>query len=130
MEDEREVAALWLRIFSDARGANPPDDNLRRKLEFQGELFLVGELGGAVVGTVMAGYDGHRGWIYRLAVAPECRSRGFARALMAEAEARLRKIGCPKVNLQVRGGNSEVVCFYEKLGFAVEDRVSMGKRLI
>jgi ribosomal protein S18 acetylase RimI-like enzyme len=78
----------------------------------------------------MAGYDGHRGWIYRLAVAPECRGRGFARALMAEAEARLRKIGCPKVNLQVRGGNSEVVSSYGELGFAVEDRVSMGKRLI
>jgi len=128
--DETEVAALWLRVFPDARAANAPREDIRRKLAIQPDLFLVGDLGGVVVGTVMAGYDGHRGWIYRLAVATECRGRGFAREFMTEAEAQLRKVGCPKINLQVRGGNREVVSFYEELGFAVEDRVSMGKRLI
>ena len=95
----------------------------------QRELFLVGEFQGDVVGTVIAGFDGYRGWVYHLAVDPRCRRRGFGRELMREAEARLRALGCPKLNLQVRSSNTEVIEFYERLGYSIEDRASLGKIL-
>jgi ribosomal protein S18 acetylase RimI-like enzyme len=102
---------------------------IRRKLEVQRELFLVGVLGEEVVGTVLAGYDGFRGWVYHLAVHPAHRRRGFGRRLMQSAERRLRALGCPKLNLQVRARNAGVVAFYEALGYSVEGHVSMGKEL-
>jgi ribosomal protein S18 acetylase RimI-like enzyme len=83
----------------------------------------------ALVGAVIAGFDGVRGWIYHLAVAPESRRRGIATQLVRAAEAGLRKLGCPKVNIQVRATNGEVVAFYRSLGYVVEERVSMGRRL-
>jgi len=98
-------------------------------LAVQPVLFLVGEWRGQVVATVLAGYDGHRGWVHLVAVDPRCRRRGFGTAVMAEAERRLAGLGCPKVNLQVRASNEAVVAFYQRLGYAVEPRVSMGKRL-
>ena len=82
-----------------------------------------------MIGTVMGGYDGHRGWIYSLAVDERERHRGIGTALVENIEESLKALGCLKVNLQVVGSNSIVVDFYEKLGFAVEDRISMGKRL-
>ena len=100
-----------------------------RKLAVQRNLFLVGECGGQMVATVLAGYDGHRGCLHLVAVDPAFRRRGFGRALMAGAERRLAAMGCPKVNLQVRASNEAVVAFYKKLGYAFEERVSMGKRL-
>ena len=90
----------------------------------------MGTLDSRLVATVMAGYEGHRGWINYLAVAKECRKQGIGRRLMGEAEARLRAAGCPKINLQIRSSNAEAVAFYRTLGFAVDDVVSMGKRLI
>ena len=84
---------------------------------------------GTVVGTVMAGYDGHRRWVNYLAVAPEHRRRGLGRALMHEAQERLRRLGCPKVNLQIRGDNLEAIAFYRRIGFSEDDVLSMGKRL-
>ena len=77
----------------------------------------------------MAGYDGHRGWVYYVAVSPRRRRQGIGSALMKEVEARLAQFGCPKLNLQVRATNQEVVAFYQQLGYEVEQRVSMGKRL-
>jgi ribosomal protein S18 acetylase RimI-like enzyme len=85
---------------------------------------------GRVVGSLMAGYDGHRGWLNYLAVEPTQRRRGIARQLVRAAEELLRAVGCPKVNLQVRSSNQEVLEFYLRLGFMVDDVVSMGKRLI
>ena len=82
-----------------------------------------------VVGTVMGGYDGHRGWVYSLAVDDRERHRGIGSALINKIEEALKALGCLKVNLQVVASNSGVVEFYEKLGFSVEDRISMGKRL-
>jgi ribosomal protein S18 acetylase RimI-like enzyme len=82
-----------------------------------------------VVATVMAGYDGHRGWIYYLGVDPELRQRGYGRRIMEEAEQRLRDMGCPKINLQVRRDNYEAVAYYERTGFTEEDRISFGKRI-
>ena len=100
-----------------------------RKLRVQRELFLVGEFQGDIVGTVIAGFDGYRGWVYHLAVHPRCRRRGFGRDLMGEAEARLKALGCPKLNLQVRSSNAEAIVFYERLGYSIEDRASLGKVL-
>jgi ribosomal protein S18 acetylase RimI-like enzyme len=95
----------------------------------QPELFIVAEVEGALVGTVMCGYEGHRGWINYLAVLPVKQRAGIGRALMGEAEKKLRALGCPKINLQVRVGNEKVLAFYRALGFSVDDVVSMGKRL-
>ena len=126
--DEAAVIALWERCGL-VRPQNDPGKDIRRKMRVQGELFLVAEEAGAIVGSVIAGYEGHRGWINYLAVAPEHRRRGMGRALMTEAERLLRTAGCPKINLQVRTGNVEVLGFYKAIGFAVDDVVSMGKRL-
>ena len=108
---------------------NDPHKDIRRKLAVRPDLFLVAEVDGAIVGTVMAGYDGHRGWINYLGVNPACRRRGIGRALMDEAERLLRAAGCPKINLQVRTANAEAIEFYRSIAFALDDVVSMGKRL-
>ena len=128
-EDEREVVALWKAVFPDDPPWNDPVTVVRRKLGVQRELFLVAVLGGRVVGTVLAGFDGFRGWVYHLAVEEGLRGQGIGGALMAESEDRLRAVGCPKLNLQVRAGNDRVVAFYRKLGYGEEARVSMGKQL-
>jgi alkanesulfonate monooxygenase SsuD/methylene tetrahydromethanopterin reductase-like flavin-dependent oxidoreductase (luciferase family)/ribosomal protein S18 acetylase RimI-like enzyme len=128
-DDAAAVAALWRRVFHDDSPWRAPEAIFERRRRRQDELFLVATLDGAVVATTMAGYDGHRGWLYRVAVAPEHRGRGLGRALVAEAEQRLRQLGCPKVNVQIEGENRDVVGFYERLGWTVEDRVSMGKAL-
>jgi ribosomal protein S18 acetylase RimI-like enzyme len=127
--DEAGVIGLWREVFPDSPPWNDPKADIQRKLGCQRQLFLVGVGDGQVVGTVMAGFDGHRGWVHLVAVAPACRQRGIGRAMMVEAEKGLRQIGCTKINLQVRASNQSVVAFYEKLGYAVEERVSMGKRL-
>ncbi len=127
--DQDAVVALW-RECELVRPWNDPVKDIHRKLCVQRDLFLVGTLDGRLVATVMAGYEGHRGWINYLAVARECRERGFGRHLMDEAEARLRGIGCPKINLQIRSSNADVVAFYRSLGFVVDDSLSMGKRLV
>jgi ribosomal protein S18 acetylase RimI-like enzyme len=123
------VAALWREVFPDAPPHNVPEEDIRRKLAVQQELFFVAEEGGEVVGTALAGYDGHRGWVYYVAVEPSRRRRGVGAALMARVEEGLRALGCPKLNLQVRSSNRQAVAFYERLGYAVEERVSMGKLL-
>ena len=92
-------------------------------------MFLVAVMDGAIAGTVMAGYEGHRGWINYLATSPEHRRRGIARRLMQHAERLLKEAGCPKMNLQVRAGNAAAVAFYRAIGFNVDEVVSMGKRL-
>jgi ribosomal protein S18 acetylase RimI-like enzyme len=100
------------------------------KLAVQPELFLLAVDNSDVVGTVMGGYDGHRGWVYALAVEPDHRQQGIATRLMDELEARLLALGCHKLNLQVRAQNTEVLELYQRLGYEVEDRVSLGKRLV
>jgi RimJ/RimL family protein N-acetyltransferase len=126
--DEAQVVHLWETVFPNNPSWNVPADDIRRKLAVQRSLFLVGELDGQIIASVMAGFDGHRGWIHLLAVLPDYRRSGFAQAMMNEAEARLRNCGCTKVNLQVRSTNKEVAAFYEKIGYVAEDRISMGKR--
>jgi ribosomal protein S18 acetylase RimI-like enzyme len=127
--DEVAVVALWERVFPESRPWNQPRAYIQRKLRVQRELFLVGELDGRVVATVLVGYDGVRGWIYHLAVVPDARHRGLGRAMMAAAEQRLRVLGCMKINLQIVAANAGVVRFYERIGYKVEPRISMGKSL-
>jgi ribosomal protein S18 acetylase RimI-like enzyme len=127
--DEPAVVALWQTVFADDPVHNEPTAIVRRKREVQPEGFLVALDRGSVVGTLLAGYDGHRGWLYHLAVAPARRRDGIGRALVARAEGQLAALGCPKVNLQVREGNEEAIAFYRALGYAVEPRASLGKRL-
>ena len=127
-DDEKAVVALWQRCDL-VRPWNDPNRDIQRKLGVRPDLFLVGIVDGQVVATVMAGYEGHRGWLNYLAVAPEFQRRGYGRAIVAEAERLLRKAGCPKINLQIRTSNEGVIEFYRRLGYAVDDVVSMGKRL-
>jgi ribosomal protein S18 acetylase RimI-like enzyme len=126
--DESAVVALWARCGL-TRPWNDPHKDIVRKLAVRPDLFLVAEADGSLIGTVMVGYDGHRGWINYLGVDPDCRRRGVGRALMAEAERLLRLEGCPKINLQVRTGNTEVIEFYRRIGYLMDDVVSMGRRL-
>jgi ribosomal protein S18 acetylase RimI-like enzyme len=109
---------------------NDPHKDIARKLSVQPEWFLVGTIDEQIVATVMAGYDGHRGWINYLAVAPPYRRKRFGRAIMAEAERLLRDFGCPKINLQIRRDNLGAIRFYERIGFSEDAAVSYGKRLI
>lgn len=126
--DQDAVVALWMECGLVVPWNDPVKD-IHRKLAVQREMFLVGTLGSRLVAAVMAGYDGHRGWINYLAVAPDCRKMGIGRRLMNEAESMLRDLGCPKVNLQVRSSNVGAVEFYRNIGYSVDDVVSMGKRL-
>ncbi len=109
---------------------NDPRKDIARKLSIQPELFLVGTRDRRLVATVMAGYEGHRGWVNYLAVAPDCRGRGCGRALMERVEQLLLTLGCPKVNIQVRLSNAEAVAFYRAIGYAQDESISLGKRLI
>jgi ribosomal protein S18 acetylase RimI-like enzyme len=127
--DEKAVAALWREVFPGSPAWNHPETDIQRKLAVQRELFFVATKGSELVGTAMAGYDGHRGWVYYVAVSPRHRRQGIGTALMTQVEEGLAHVGCPKLNLQVRATNREVVRFYEKLGYEVEERVSMSKRL-
>ncbi len=127
--DERAVVSLWRRVFPDAPAWNVPRQDIERKLGVQRELFLVATQEGTIVGTAMAGFDGHRGWVYLLCVQPERRRRGIGAALMRRVESDLAALGCHKLNLQVRAGNEAVVAFYSTLGYSIEPRISMAKRL-
>jgi len=127
--DEAAVVALW-RECGLTRPWNDPHADIARKLSEQPELFLVGTVDDALVASVMAGFDGHRGWAYYLAVAPAQRRLSYGRTLMQEIERLLQARGCPKLNLLVRSSNTEVIEFYRKLGYVVDEVVGLGKRLI
>ncbi|MDQ1083518.1 MULTISPECIES: GNAT family acetyltransferase [Microbacterium] len=127
--EETDVVTLW-EAAGLTRPWNDPYADIRRKLTVQPELFLVATDGGAVVGSVMAGYDGHRGWLYYLATAPSHRGRGIARALVDEAERLLERMGCPKVQLMVRPDNVGARGLYDALGYESFDTWATGKRLI
>ncbi len=128
-EDERDVVSLWRQVFPDAPWWNDPALDIRRKLAVQRDLFLVADYGDRVVGTAMGGYDGHRGWVYYVAVEPGSRRRGAGTALMRALEERLTALGCRKLNLQVRATNASVVDFYRTLGYKEQELISMGKLL-
>ena len=127
--DQEAVVELW-RQCGLVVAWNDPASDIRRKLQVQRDMFLVGMLGSRLVASVMAGYEGHRGWINYLAVNPEYQKRGLGRRMMEEAEARLIAAGCPKINLQVRKSNAATIAFYERIGYLIDDSLSMGKRLV
>ena len=126
--DRDQVVALW-QACKLVVPWNVPEQDIATKVAFQPELFFVAERDGRVVGSVMAGYEGHRGQINYLAVLPDQRGSGLGRQLMDHAEAVLREMGAPKINLQVRAANRDVIDFYEALGYRVDDTVNLGKRL-
>jgi ribosomal protein S18 acetylase RimI-like enzyme len=128
LEHQDSVVDLWNKCDLIVP-QNDPLEDIQKKLGFQPELFFIALLKNKVIGSVMAGYDGHRGWLYYLAVLPEYQKRGYGRQLVEKAVNELRKLGCLKVNLQVRTSNTSVVDFYKNVGFKEEERVSLGMRL-
>lgn len=127
-EDESAVVQLW-RACDLVVPYNDPYKDIQRKMAIQADLFMVGVEGTRIVATVMAGYEGHRGWMNYLAVAPDRQRAGLGRQMVAEAEQQLRRLGCPKINLQIRRANAGVMQFYRRLGYLEDDVASMGKRL-
>ncbi|EFE95670.1 GNAT family acetyltransferase [Serratia odorifera] len=128
-DDFEEVITLWERCDL-LRPWNDPEMDIERKLHHDADLFLVAEVGGEVVGSVMGGYDGHRGSAYYLGVHPDYRGRGIANALINRLEKKLMARGCPKIQLMVREDNDTVIEMYEKLGYEIQGITSLGKRLI
>jgi len=108
---------------------NDPVEDIEKKTSFQPELFFVGLLEGEVIGSIMVGYEGHRGWINYMAVNPEYQRQGYGRKLVQKAIDELKRIGCLKINLQVRRSNTSVIDFYINLGFIEDDVISLGMRL-
>ncbi|BDI23804.1 GNAT family acetyltransferase [Herbiconiux sp. L3-i23] len=109
---------------------NDPRKDIARKASVQPELFLVAVEGDRLVGTAMAGYDGHRGWLYYVAVKPDASGRGIGRALVFDAEAKLLALGCPKINILVRDGNVAAAEFWSRLGYTADASASLGRRLV
>ncbi len=124
-----EVDALWRLVFTEDPPHSHADAAIPAKLATQRELFLTATEHGHVLGTVMGGYDGHRGWIYKLAVHPNARDCGIGERLVRATEDRLTALGCLKINLQVRLTNQAVSAFWKRMGYDVEPLMSMGKRL-
>ena len=129
ISDEPEVIALW-NACKLVVPWNDPEKDILAKIKFQPDWFLVGVINGKIISTVMVGYEGHRGWINYLAVSPEFQRKGIGTRMMIEAEHLLKAVGCPKINLQIRTSNTDVILFYESLGYSPDDVVSMGKRLM
>lgn len=121
------VADIWTAAFGADAPSSLVDQSIAEKERFQPGLVFVAEINGRLVGTIIAGYDGYRGWLNGVAVHPDYQRRGIAREMVHHAIAKLQSLGCLKVNLQIRDGNEAVVAFYETLGFDVEQRISMGK---
>jgi ribosomal protein S18 acetylase RimI-like enzyme len=126
--DQEKVIELWRRVGV-IRITNDPENDIERKLEHSPDLFLVAEVDGKIAGSVMIGYEGHRGWIYYLGVTPERQRSKIGTELMKKAEEKLRELKCPKINLMVRRSNLGVIEFYKKLGFVEDEVICIGKRL-
>ncbi|MBE8594295.1 GNAT family acetyltransferase [Pseudomonas sp. MAFF 301449] len=125
-----QVIELWQEAFGYDSAHNLPSLAIDKKLAVNDGLFFVATDKKAVIGTILAGYDGHRGWLYSVAVHADYRRQGLGASLVRHAEQALTALGCMKINLQVTGGNEGVVGFYEALGYGVEPRISMGKRIV
>jgi len=127
MNDLAGLDALWREAFPDDKPRHRADAAVPAKLAFQPDLFLVAREEGRVIGSIIAGYDGYRGHLNRVAVLKAYRRRGVGVLLVREAEARLRALGCAKINLQIRAANQAVASFYRGLGYDVEEHISMAK---
>ena len=127
--DTNRVIFIWEQCDL-VRNWNNPNFDIRRKLNFQKELFFVGLLNDEIIATAMFGYDGHRGWLNYFAVLPNFQKRGFGKQLMTFGEMKKIEKGCPKLNLQIRNDNTKAINFYQKVGYKEDAAVSFGKRLI
>lgn len=128
IDDQTAVIELW-KTCQLLVPWNDPAKDIARKLKVDADLFLVGELDGEIVATVMGGYEGHRGWINYLAVAPHHRGKGYAKSIMLFVEQRMRQLGCPKINLMIRATNKDASAFYQAIGYDLETSIGLGKRL-
>lgn len=126
--DRPQLLNLWSEAFPDPAHHNLPATMLDAKLAID-DLVFVAEFDEKILGAAIAGYDGHRGWLYAVAVRSSARRQGIGTALIKESTAALRALCCSKINLQIRADNADIVAFYESLGFAQEPRISMGKLL-
>jgi ribosomal protein S18 acetylase RimI-like enzyme len=127
-DDTTEVIDLWRNCELVIR-LNDPERDIQLKLAHDAEHFLVATIDDTLIGTVMAGYEGHRGWINYLAVSPLHRYQGIGRQLMNAAEEKLRAQGCPNINLQIRVNNQHAILFYNAMGFNFDALIGLGKRL-
>ena len=128
-EHRDRVIDIWREIFGYEDAHNDPGLVIDKKIEVNDGLFFVARADTNIIGTIMAGYDGHRGWIYSLAVLPQYQKKSLGSALLTYAEKKLLALGCVKINLQIVDGNDSAVKFYETNGYTIEKRISMGKRL-
>lgn len=128
-DDRSGIVALWETVFPDDPPHNAPQKILDAMLAVDEGILLIALDGDTVIGTTFAGFDGHRGWLHKVAVVPQYQRRGIASALVRQATLKLRAIGCTKVNLQIRATNKQVRRFYESLGFKIEERLSMGMHI-
>ena len=129
IKHRKQVIDLWSSIFGYKDARNNPQVSIDKKIDVNDGLFFVAIDDEKVIGTIMAGYDGHRGWIYSLAILPEKRNEGLGSKLLKHAENELLKLGCVKINLQILTDNEEIKNFYINNGFKVEERISMGKEI-
>jgi ribosomal protein S18 acetylase RimI-like enzyme len=129
IDDQAELIALW-RETGLVTSKNDPQKDIKRKLQVDRELLLVATIDGVVIGSVMGGYEGHRGWVNYLAVSENLQRQGIASKLMRRVESDLLLKGCAKINLQLRATNSSVLAFYAALGYLDDKVISLGKRLI
>ena len=127
--DRIQVVELWRNVFGYETAHNEPNLAISKKTAVQDGLFFVAVDTTEIVGTIMAGYDGHRGWLYSVAVHPTKRLGGLGTLLVRHAEKALADLGCMKVNLQLLDTNEATAAFYQSVGYAVEPRLSMGKLL-
>ncbi len=127
--DKNSVVSLWKKVLNPQKSHNDPNTAIDMKTKQNDGLFFVAIENHQIIGTIIAGFDGHRGWLYSLAVHPQHCWKGIGTQLVKKAIVELKKLGCLKVNLQINSENQEVVEFYKKNGFLIEDRISMGKIL-
>ena len=126
--DQQAVIDLWIDCGLVVPWNDPVKD-IERKLKVDPDLFLVGELDGEIVASVMGGYEGHRGWINYLAVSPRHQRKGYGRLIMEAVELAIAQKGCPKINLQIRAANTDIASFYQSIGYDIDNVIGLGKRL-
>ena len=126
--DQHAVIDLWVDCGLVVPWNDPLKD-IERKLKVDPDLFLVGELNGEIVASVMGGYEGHRGWINYLAVSSCHQRKGYGRLIMEAVELAIAQKGCPKINLQIRAANTDIAAFYKSIGYDIDNVIGLGKRL-